>query len=286
MPELLLVEPDETYRAAAADNLSSHALLDFIRSPQIHHLKATGVIPYRDSPAFQFGRAAHMLILEGSEVYESTYTVSDGPINDKTGKPYGRDTKKHITWRDQQKGPILSTAEDVTIRAMAESVAAHEGASALLKEGQAEGVARAEWAGVCCQIRCDWYSGLTGLNDLKTCASIDQFGAEMRKFGSAYRRATEQLPLWRLVDTLAGAYCVQMAFYFSVLLRVTGEEPDVHLTAVEKVFPHRVGVWHLPDELLRDLAAFCEQQIKRWAKCKADDSWPSGFEAVRGLEAW
>jgi len=283
---LLLIEPDADYRTAASEYLSSHALIEFIRSALIYHLKDTGVIPRVDKPVFAFGRGAHAFILEGEGAYEETYTVGDGPVNEKTGKPYGIDSKKHLAWREQQSTEIISTADDAKIRAMAASVSAHPVAAGLLADGQAEGVARQEFGGVPCQIRCDWFSGKTGLDDLKTCASLDMFATEMRKFGSACRRAQGPLPVWRLVDTMAGSYCVQMAFYYAVLHREFGEKPDVHLTAVEKVFPYRVGVWNLPTEMLEDLARFCEEHIARWAACKAKATWPSGFAAVRQLEDW
>jgi len=89
---VLIAETEDEYRAKAGEYLSSHHLLDFMKCPWLYRKKATGLIEDTDSPAFLLGRAAHSRILEGRDVYESRFALG-GPINPKTGKPYGPNTK-------------------------------------------------------------------------------------------------------------------------------------------------------------------------------------------------
>ena len=61
----LIRESAEAYHAQATDHLSSHALADFRRCPQLFHQKRTGIIVDEDRPAYVVGRAVHTLALEG-----------------------------------------------------------------------------------------------------------------------------------------------------------------------------------------------------------------------------
>ena len=84
----VLREPAETYHANASRHLSSHALGEFRRCPLLYRRRKLGLVPDRDSPAYLLGRAAHTLILEGRVAYERAFAVG-GPINHRTGQPYG-----------------------------------------------------------------------------------------------------------------------------------------------------------------------------------------------------
>lgn len=90
----LIAEPDEDYREQAHNFLGSHALADFRACPETYRQKRAGLIPGMDSEAFAFGRAAHTRILEGAETMRARYAIG-GPINPKTGQPYGAGTKAY-----------------------------------------------------------------------------------------------------------------------------------------------------------------------------------------------
>ena len=77
---ILEVEPAEEYHAKAREYLSSHQLMDFAKCPWLHRKKSLGLIEDTESPAYRLGRAAHVRILEGKEVYRDTYALG-GPIN-------------------------------------------------------------------------------------------------------------------------------------------------------------------------------------------------------------
>jgi hypothetical protein len=75
-----------------------------------------------------------------------------------------------------------------------------------------------------------------------------------------------------------------MAFYRTLLGAVSGRRPDVHLIAVEKREPYRVGVWRISEFALDEATAENRSAINRLLACRAADTWPSGFEAIRTIE--
>ena len=259
---ILAIEPAEAYHARAGECLSSHQLLDFMRSPWLFHKKAMGLIEEEDSPAYLVGRAAHARILEGRDVYESRFAVG-GPVNPKTGKPYGRRTKTWREWAEAQASPVLSLDEADLIEQMACGVAMNDAAVELLLYGRAEGVVRAEVAGTACQARIDWTHPHRGIVDLKTTRDLDRFEYDARDY----------------------RYVHQMAFYRAVLAEVIAAPVPVWLVAVEKQEPFRCGVWRVADEALGRARRAVEVAIRRLARCRRDDLWPTGYEEIRVLDA-
>jgi hypothetical protein len=255
------VETEDEYHARAGEFLSSHQLLDFMKCPWLHHKKAEGLIEDKDSPAFLLGRAAHSRILEGRDVYESRFALG-GPTNPKTGKPYGPTTKAAREWAEAQGKPVLSRDQVDLIEQMASGVAMNDEAVDLLLYGQAEGVVRADYCGVPCQVRIDWTHPHRGIVDLKTCDELDWFEADARRY----------------------RYTHQMAFYQAVLAEVIGEFVPVYVVAVEKREPFRCGVWGVGDDSLAIARKENEAAIRRLKACREVDRWPTGYEEVRVLD--
>ncbi len=258
---LLGIEAEDAYHSRAGEFLSSHQLRDFMKCPWLYHKKAEGLIEDRDSPAFLLGRAAHSRILEGRDVYESRFALG-GPVNPKTGRPYGSNTKKFAEWAETQGKPVLSHDQVELIEQMASGVAMNDEAVDLLLYGRAEGVLRAEYGGVPCQIRIDWTHPHRGIVDLKTCDQIDWFEADARRY----------------------RYTHQMAFYQAVLAQVIGELVPVYVVAVEKREPFRCGVWRVGDDGLAIARKENEAAIRRLVACREVDRWPTGYEEVRVLD--
>lgn len=255
---VLKSEPATEYHAKANDYLSSHQLIDFMSCPYLYHKKRSGLIEDRDSPAYLIGRAAHTRILEGVEVYEKEYAIG-GPINPSTGKPYGNTTKKFIEWQEVQQKPVLPFDKSELIASMNTGVRMNDYACELLEVGKAEGVVRAEYCGVPCQIRIDWLNPDLGIVDLKTCDDLTWFEADARRFRYQY----------------------QLAFYRSVLSKVIGDLVPVYIIAVEKKEPFRCGVWRIDEQSLDFARATNESGIARLKTAKADDKWPTGYEELR-----
>jgi len=257
----LIVEPDATYAARRKDHLTSHALADFRRNPLLFRKKEQGLIGDDDRPVFVVGRAVHCRVLEGKEAFDQRYAVG-GPVNPKTGRPFGSDTKAFAEWAAVQGRPVVSEDTAALCEQLTTAVHAHEEALALLADGQPEGVIRTVISGMPVQSRLDWLNPTRGLIDLKTIDNLDWFETEARSFGYAH----------------------QMAFYRALIAAVSGEYVPVHLIAVEKREPFRVGVWRISDGVLSAAARDNTLAMERLGACRRDDHWPTGYEQIRTFE--
>lgn len=258
----LIHEPAEVYHAQRAQFLTSHQLADFRRNPPLYRQKQLGLVPEEDRPAYIVGRAAHTLILEGRERYGRDYAFG-GPVNPRTGEPFGSRTKAFQEWAEAQGKPVLDDNQAALIENLNAAVRAHEEASALLATGVAEGVVRVEYCGIPCQARLDWVNPQRGIVDLKSCDDLDYLESDARRFG----------------------YPFQLAFYRSLLARVTGVNISAYMVCIEKKVPYRTGVWRMEEGLLAVAQRQNEEAIERLKRCREMDTWPSGYEAIRCLEA-
>jgi hypothetical protein len=258
---VLSAEPAEEYHAKAGEYLSSHQLLDFMACPWLYRKKQLGLVRDEDAPALLLGRATHVRILEGRDAYESQFAIG-GPINPRTGKPFGSNTKAFAEWAEVQGKPVLSHEQVELIEQMAAGVAMNDEAVDLLLYGRAEGVIRTTYCDTPCQVRLDWVHPHRGIVDLKTTADLTWFENETRR-----RR-----------------YHNQVAFYQAVLAQVIGQLIPVYLIAVEKVEPFRCGVWRVSDSTLAIARQENEEAIRRLRRAWEIDAFPTGYEEVRVLE--
>ncbi len=256
--DFLQREPEALYRAQAQDFLTSHQLADFRKCPALHRKKKLGLVEDADRPAYLIGRAVHALTLEGGRVFENRYAVG-GPVNPKTGSPFGANTKAWAEWAEAQGKPVLTDAQYDIVTKLAGAVQAHDAARELLAEGVPEGVARGEYSGEACQGRLDWFNAEHGIVDLKTCDDLTWFESDARRYGYAH----------------------QMAFYRALLKAVSGESFPVHLIAVEKCEPFRCGVWRMGEDVLAIAQKENEEAIARLRRCREQDRWPTLYEDIR-----
>ncbi|MEX0641135.1 MAG: PD-(D/E)XK nuclease-like domain-containing protein [Pirellulales bacterium] len=258
---VLEAEPAEQYHAKAAQFLSSHQILDFMKCPWLYFKRRAGLMGDTDSPAYVIGRAAHVRILEGRDVYEASFALG-GPVNPKTGRPFGANTKAFAEWAGLQGKPVLSHEQVGLIENMASGVAMNDEAVDLLLYGRSEGVVRAQYCEMSCQIRIDWTHPHRGIVDLKTCDDLTWFEADARRY----------------------RYTNQLAFYQGVFAEVIDEHVPVHIIAVEKKEPFRCGVWRVCDGALTITRSENEAAIRRLISCQANGNWPTGYEDIRLLD--
>jgi len=261
-PVCLLHESAEEYHAKSRDYLSSHGLAAFRKSPHLFYLLVNDQYERKDSSVFVFGRAAHVLILEGEEAFSSQFTVG-GPINPRTGEPYWPSSKAFKDYQAMTGKTILTSEQANDLYRMARSVREHPEAAVLLRreEGTPEAVVRAEYREIPSQIRMDWFSRTLGIVDLKTCEDLSYFEVDARKY----------------------EYIHQLTFYREVLAVATGSREACWLVAVEKKQPNRCGVWRVSDDALDAARDENEAAIRRMHQCARDEFWPTGFEEVRVL---
>ncbi len=257
----LVREAAEVYHDQATRFLSSHKLADFRRNVPLFRKKELGLVKEEDRPAYLVGRATHTLILEGREAYEAQFAFG-GPINPKTCAPFGSRTKAFQDWAETQGRPVLDDDQAALIERLNGAVCEHQHATALLADGVAEGVIRAEYCGTPCQSRLDWLNPERGIVDLKTCDNLDWLQMDARSFG----------------------YANQMAFYRSLVAAVTCETLPVYLIAVEKREPFRAGVWRMGEQVLGVAQKENEEAIARLKTCRECDHWPTGYEDIHVLD--
>ena len=257
---ILTDEPADVYHGKAAQFLSSHQLITFMRCPYLYAKKRAGLIQDVDSPAYFLGRAAHTRILEGDRVYESEYAIG-GPINPSTGKPYGSTTKKFLEWQDEQQKPVIPFEKADLIEAMNAGVRMNPVACELLAQGKAEGVVRVMYRDFPCQIRIDWLNPELGIVDLKTCDDLTWFETDARRFN----------------------YVHQLAFYQAVLEQTIEIQVPIYIMGVEKKEPFRCGVWQIPEESLIQARAENEAAMERLRDANRDERFVTGYEELRYL---
>lgn len=255
---VLAAEPAEEYHTKAGEYLSSSMLRSFLVSPDYYRRKELGQVKQSDSSGLLLGTAAHVRILEGKDAYKTQFAFA-GPINPTTGKPFGDKTKTWARWAAEQGKPILSERMIDQVEAMARSVSLNDEAVDLLLWGRAEGVVRAEYHGMPCQIRIDWLHPEHGIVDLKTTgSSVDRLRYLIREYG----------------------YLQQLAFYQSVLAEVVGEYVPTHLVIVEANEPHRCQVASFGPESMERARRRNEAAIDRLRECRKTNKWPSALEPL------
>jgi exodeoxyribonuclease VIII len=258
----LIVEPEREYHemSAAGECLSSHLLAKFRACPREFFLHMCGDKTWEQKPEYILGSAAHKLILEGEDVYAESY-VTGGPVNEKTGKPYGTDSQAFSKWAQEYRDKgmeVISTDDDLLVRRMNAAVREHPVAPLLICNGQAEGVARGVLADEPCQARIDYFSEEMGLCDLKSTADLDRFRRDMFSFG----------------------YLNQVSFYWDVLHAYTGVRYPVHIIAAEKKEPYRVAVYAIHESSLMKAHEENVAAIKELHECRATGIWPTRYEDV------
>lgn len=225
------IHEKEYHAAPYGEFLTAHKLADYCTDPLIWEAKCRGEIVEGDKPYYAFGRAAHCYCLEGSEEFERQYLVSDGPVNPKTGKPYGRDTQKFAAYLDEVLGDreLVTHDEFEVIRRMAQSIRNHPVAGHLFALGKPEVTIEGALHNVPVRSRVDWIDfSHKRVVDWKTCEDLGRFERTVHQYG----------------------YNLQLAFYRRMVMLLTGHAYSVHLVATEKKQPYRTGVWSLTEQTL------------------------------------
>ena len=259
---------DDQYFAAARSGqyVTSHGLALFRRAPILYKQYLEG--EEFDSDAMRFGRAAHTMLIMGKAAFTEKYEVADGPINDKTGKPYGPTSQVYIKWASSQEKEVISTADANIIEDMYNSVHNHpawqdilEGLNNLGKGNiwnRKEAVVRVNVDDVDLQAKLDTLWGDV-IIDYKTCTSLDRFVYDINDYG----------------------YLYQMGFYDMVVGAVKEYWPPVrgaYLVAVEKAKPYRTGFFYIPRPVLEEAAIQIHEDLANLKKCRETGIWPTGYE--------
>jgi len=217
---IILDEPIDVYHANRAVGSSMAKLAR--KSLRLFDDVYSGLAPaVADKPAWQVGRLVHMRVLEPDRY--AAMTVSQGPINPKTGKEYGRDTNAFADWQAANPGVIMVEPYiDTMCLRIPESV------KDVLRDGKPEVTIRNshnDFLNVQC--RPDWLRG-NDVWDLKTIDDVDN-----------WERAVRRLDYWF------------SAGWYQMTMRAQGMFPGAwRWIFAEKAWPYRWRVVRMSQEYL------------------------------------
>lgn len=240
--------------------LSYSRLSRFIKSPPLFLNNEK----QEETQAQRLGKAMHCAILEPG-IFTERY-CKDGPINPKTGLTYGLDSKA-VKDFEGESGRIVLGADAWGLAESAQgAIVGHPIASNLLNGALKEIELHAEIAGLPCMGRLDALNiDKKEVVDLKTCADIDAFEADARRYHYAH-----QLAFYR-----------QLAAGF---LKTEPENFECFLVAVEKQKPFRSGVWRVSRVVLAQCMSELFGHIGRLKKCLASGCFTDGYEKVKDFD--
>lgn len=227
------------------------------------HLREYRECDRGDSDALLFGRLFHA-VMDGTA--DDRFIASDGPINKRTGAPYGRDKKAYSAWlaAQDQSREIVPTAWVARAKLMAGSVGWSSAARVYTANMQREVTFIARIEGVMCKARVDLFDASRGLwADYKTTsASAEAFPSEARRrqypLKAAFQRA--------VIEAAIRGSCHQYAWI------VVETEP-----------PHGCIVWTMQLEALAAYAGRVGEIIRDYGEAIATDYWPNYTNILREM---
>jgi len=231
----------------------------FRRCPQLFHRHQSGLLPHAEPKAYLIENATRYLILKGREAFDAKYVIGgDRPINPKTGKPFGTETKAYAEWRATVEQEILTEEEGLDIINMAASVHAHDAAADLLSGGEAFKHIEGEVHGLPATALIHWISSSGEIVEIDVINDIDRF---------------EQ-------QAIDGDYAHRLEFQ-ERLLRGCENSAGFYLIAVERKEPYRCGVWEIGLHSVADAYGDNRDACECIKDSLNSNNWPTFYESVR-----
>jgi exodeoxyribonuclease VIII len=261
--------PASEYHALPA--ISNSALNKLAQSPYHYwaHYIAEGRPVIEPTAAMRAGTLAHCAILEPREL-PMRYVVRPAEIDGRT-----KEGKAWLAEALLSRREVVTAAEMATAEAQRAAVLEVPELASLLGAGQAE--QSILWddtaTDVECKARPDWVHTLADgrviLLDVKTTPDVspDAFAKSVANFG--YHR--------------------QAAFYTDGYQRATGVEVAAFIfAAVTNAYPYVAAAFLLHEDALARGQRECAALLRKYAECKASNTWPRPAEGVTvlNLPAW
>ena len=221
------------------------------------------------TPALNLGKALHSLILE-PQTFADTWAIG-GPVNPKTGNPYGVETKAFQEWESEQGKPVMSHAQHRALLGMAESIAAHPLARTIRDAPRKTELSLFwELEETPCKARIDCLQdGVVW--DIKTTRDASYRGFE--RSISEYR------------------YHMSAAWYLDGARRagLIGMDCKFLWLAIENVPPYALCVYRAIDELLEVGHILCVEAFDQYVKCEQEKHFPTAYaqeEVLMNAPRW
>lgn len=249
------------------DGVNQSALKD-ARTPA-HIYESLNGEPDAPTAAMVLGSALHARLLE---MTTAATLIIDGPINDKTGKPFGVDTNAYRDFAAQHPGKIILSGDGrAQLDGMAEAVMRHDLARRLI-ESAGETEVSMVWddpaTGVRCKGRLDKFVRGVLAVDVKTTANASP---------EAWSRAVHDY-----------GYHIQSEFYGRGMdANEIGGTPFGFL-CVENTPPYGVVIYDIEPESMAVAKHHVDRALAMVAACQKAGAWPGYPETVQqiGIPLW
>jgi hypothetical protein len=168
--------PADSYHAMGSIGSTTAKL--WLESPRLFKDHVVGIHKRKDSDAMSFGRAAHMRFTEADK-FASLAKL--GPVNEKTGRPYGKDTLAFAAWEAINPGAIMVGPDDMQRLTYMAGRMPDQVREILRAPGIAESSYFVDIHGIKAKCRPDWIKdGI--VYDIKTIGNIDDYEKHISKY--------------------------------------------------------------------------------------------------------
>jgi hypothetical protein len=242
---IIHVQTDTEYHADP--HIGSTDAKLWLESPQLFKDKMDGVVVRKDSRAFQLGRAAHLLFLQPGEFAAA---ISTGPINEKTGKPYGAETAAYSSWATLNPGKIILGQRDIDDLNRMQDRMPPQIKDILRSGGVPESSYYQTIAGVQVKARPDWIIDGT-IYDLKTIGNMADAEKHISKF----------------------KYWFSHAWYRMIVKAETGKAMPFRFVFAEKSPPYRWKIYEIDADWIGYADATVERVLTEIAIAQDSGDW-------------
>lgn len=255
------VYPNVTFEAYCQWDALNHSRLKRVGRSPMHFREGP---PDRETDSKVFGVGFHEMMLEPARF---AARVIPAPINDKTGKPFGRETKAWAEYAASRPGKLILTGEEIEeIKAMRDRIVAHPEASMFFEPGNgAQFEVCIVWdcpiTGLRCKGRVDvWFmrsNKMVARLDLKSTADAGSaaFGRSVVDYG----------------------YHTQDAFY-ELGCKTLGFDSYGLLLPIESELPHAMQLAPIENDTLQVGRHLVQEWLGKVRACIGTGVWP-GYEA-------
>jgi len=244
-----------------------------LKEPTPAHYRYRVEHPQKQTAAMITGQAVHTALTDGIEAFKALY-IMGGPVNDKTGRVYGRDSQRFQDWLSAQPADkeYLTTEEWDTVCGIIQSLDEYPVIKSYIMDGSPDDneltlVWRDEESGLLCKARLDLFrAGRESIGDIKTSEDASQDGFQASLANYDYFRQ--------------GAFYVDGAKSCGLRDNQGRDITSFIFLCVEKTPPYAWAMYRLDDNDLALGRALNRADLLRIAECRRTGIWP-GYPSTR-----
>lgn len=256
-------EPIAEYKAKSREYITPQDFITFTKCPYEFKLQREGLLTRSRSAHSALRRAVALMAFGLQGRFDQEFAVG-GPINEKTGKPYGLDTKAYSEWLAKQNKQYALDADGYS-RAQDMAGVVEERMEVVWYGHRNNGCVDATLrTSDMCHARVDCVGGLGPAVDITqviVCDNLDDFTWDIKKFNIPLRAAFM-------------AYCANTDDVGEI---------SINFIVVENRPVLRCGVWGMSPEEVREQIRVVADHLYKMKQCSDFNHWPTGYEQPRNL---